>query len=90
MATPTTLRLVRAEITFIPKAEAPLAVPSSGRTGFARASVCTDQSSRDNERVAVAELSESRARRFFRRKARRRAAVSGWREEATLRSLIRA
>jgi hypothetical protein len=56
MATPTTLRLVRAEITFIPKAK----------------------------------VSESRVRRFFRRKVRRRVAVSGWREEATLRSLIRA
>jgi hypothetical protein len=36
------------------------------------------------------EVSESRVRRFFRRKARRRAVVSGWREEATLRSIIRA
>jgi hypothetical protein len=35
-----------------------------------------------------AEMSESRLRRFFRRKARRRALVSGWREEATLRSMI--
>jgi hypothetical protein len=56
MATPTTLRLVRTEIRFIPKPE----------------------------------VSESRVRRFFRRKARRRAMASGWREEAILRSIIRA
>jgi hypothetical protein len=40
--------------------------------------------------VRQPEVSESRVRRFFRRKARRRALVSGWREEAALRSMIRA
>jgi hypothetical protein len=90
MATPTTLLFVRVEITFIPKAEEPLAVPSSGRAGFARASVCSDRSRRDIEAVTLPKFAESRVRRFFRRKARRRAAVSGWRDEATLRSLIRA
>jgi hypothetical protein len=34
-------------------------------------------------------ISESRLRRFFRRKARRRALVSGWRDEATLRFITR-
>lgn len=39
--------------------------------------------------VPKTEISESRVRRFIRRKARRRALVFGWREEANLRSMIR-
>ena len=44
----------------------------------------------DSRFVPKTEVTESRVRRFFRRKARRRALVFGWREEATLRSMIRA
>ena len=39
--------------------------------------------------VPRTEITENRVRRFFRRKARRRALVFGWREEANLRSMIR-
>jgi hypothetical protein len=41
-------------------------------------------------RVQVPEIHESRLRRLFRRRARRRATVpSGWREEATVRGMTR-
>jgi hypothetical protein len=91
MATSSTLRLIHPEIAGTGAAEAPLAVPSSGRAGSARASVCTDRSSGAEEATA-SETHESRLRRLFRRKARRRRAAgvaSGWREEAILRAITR-
>jgi hypothetical protein len=92
MATSSTLRVIHPEIAVTGAAEAPLAVPSSGRAGSARASVCIDRSSGRAEEATASETHESRLRRLFRRKARRRrtgGVAAGWREEAAIRAICR-